>query len=295
MKTFLAGAAIAASAAAWAGAQEPLSFEEPGDVVQMMRKIWCSTEDGATKVFYWEGEAYSRRQGEADRKLFRVQGMNIRQCGAHEHETRGAGARTVSREILLYLDPETDEVLSTWDNPWTGETVEVLHVANDPVNGGFYPRDRAGEPTAWGGDVIGDHWSLSFTVPLFYPNPLAGDFQAEVGGTYHATEMFSFFGDVASLTDPAVDHVPAHINWVRISDWLPWMKMNGREGEIYFSTSGRKLDDYEQMSDLMKAEIAARYPDYAEAPPLDDERANMTSWKYYKGVAEGAIEAPSRD
>lgn len=295
--TLAAIAALGAVAAVptAAVAQDRLSFDDPDDIVQMMRKIWCSTEDGVTKVFYWEGEVYSRRMGERDKLLFNVQGMNIRQCGAHSDDARGDGAKTTSREILLYLDPETNEVLSTWENPWTGETVDVLHVANDPVNGGFYPVGRGGQPTTWMGRVMGDMWSSSFTVPLFYPNPLGGDFQTEVGGVYHATEMFSFFGDVDEITDPSTDSVDPHVNWVRISQWLPWMEMGGRDGALYFSTTGRKLDSFDQMSETMKAEIAAHYPEYAAAPPLDDERANMTSWKYYKGVKDGSIAAPTRE
>ncbi len=291
MKQLVYGVAAAAMLAGCATAQDRLSFDDPDDVVEMMRKIWCSTEDGVVKTFYWEGDVFARRQGEADKRIFSVQGMNIRQCGDHEHETRGAGAKTTSREILLYLDPDTKEVLGSWDNPWTGETVEVMHVANDPVNGGFYPIGRGG-PTTWMGNVIGDKWSSSFTVPLFYTNPLGGEYQTEVGGTYHATEMFSFFGDVDEITDPATDSVPAHVNWVRISGWLPWMNMGGREGSLYFSTHGRKLDSFDQLTETMKTQIATRYPEYNAPPPLSDERKNMTSWEYYKAVKEGEIPAP---
>ena len=61
--------------------------------------------------------------------------MNIRQCVAIEDPVRGVGYRMVSREIMLYLDPETNEVLRSFANPWTGADNEVIHVANDPVNG----------------------------------------------------------------------------------------------------------------------------------------------------------------
>lgn len=60
--------------------------------------------------------------------------MNIRQCATITDPKQGKGWRLVSREILLYLDPKTGEVVRSWKNPWTGETVPVLHVANDPVN-----------------------------------------------------------------------------------------------------------------------------------------------------------------
>jgi hypothetical protein len=35
---------------------------------------------------------------------------------------------------MVSLDPKTNEIVDRWQNPWTGETVEVIHVANDPVN-----------------------------------------------------------------------------------------------------------------------------------------------------------------
>ena len=44
----------------------------------------------------------------------------------------------------------------------------------------------------------------------------------------------------------------------------------------------------------MKEEIAAHYPDYAEPPPLDDARPNVTSWIYYRRVSEGVEQAPER-
>ena len=85
---------------------------------------------------------YSRVQGEADRLLFRVEGMNIRACTSIKDPERGDGFRMVSRELLFYQDPKTGEIMNQWTNPWTGETVEVLHVANDPVNWGSCPNSQ---------------------------------------------------------------------------------------------------------------------------------------------------------
>ena len=33
-----------------------------------------------------------------------------------------------------YLDPDTNERLTTWRNPLNNATVTVVHVSNDPVN-----------------------------------------------------------------------------------------------------------------------------------------------------------------
>ncbi|MDX1515746.1 MAG: DUF1838 family protein, partial [Woeseiaceae bacterium] len=178
-----------------------LDPDDPDDTLTINRKIGCSTIDGKPVTYWWHGQAYSRRQGERDRLLFLVEGMNVRACTGVSDAQKGAGYRLVSREILLYKDPETGEVLSTWDNPWTGETVDVLHVANDPVNFTQYTIGRDGNPATFGGTILGNRWWRTTTVPLWYPNPLGGEYQKEVGGTYHATEMFNFMGDVESLLD----------------------------------------------------------------------------------------------
>jgi hypothetical protein len=257
-------------------------LESPHAALKIMRKIHCSLEDGKIETFWWNGRAYSRVPGEKDRLLFQVEGMNTRRCVSLGSAAGGQNFKLVSREILLYKDPVTGEILHTWENPWTGETVNVIHVANDPVNGRFTETGRDGRPISLPLTVQGDQWWMTQTIPLFYNNPLGGDYQRYVGGMYQATEMFNYFGDVADLEDEDLDSIAARVGWARISDWLPWMEMRGRAGMIYFHTAGRKLGSYDEISDSMKAEIAENYPEYTLPPPLDDERPNVTSWIFFK-------------
>jgi len=258
----------------------------PGaDSVQAHRRIQCSLEDGKPVVFGWTGHAYSRVPGEPDRLLFTVDGMNIRQCGTVNDPDKGTGFRLVSKEILLYRDPVSGEVLDHWENPWTGETVRVLHVANDPVNQPVvFATGRKGRPFSLPFHVSGDQWWLTLTIPLFYHDPLGGQYQQYVGGQYHVTEMFNFMGDAADLNRDVGDMTNVRIGWVRISGWLPWMKMGDRAGEMYFHTAGRKLESYDQLPEVIRNEIATHYPGYDAPPPLDDQRTNETSWTYFKKV-----------
>ena len=290
MKTLFAALMACAAFGSAASAQQldPMKTE---DALKITRKIACSTVDGEAATYWWFGKAYSRRQGEKDRHLFNVEGMNIRSCVSSDD----GGFRLISRELLMYKDPATDEILKTWDNPWTGETVDVLHVANDPVNGKYSTKTRSGADYTWGGTISGDVWWQTATVPLYYPNPLASEYQAEVGPMYHATEMFNFFGTTESLLDPQTTSAAGvEVGWARMSDWLPWMKMSGREGIIYMHTAGKKLGSWDELPDAFKKDIRKYYPAYETHPPLDDDRPNMTSWKYYDAVAKGEEEAPKR-
>lgn len=292
--TFIAGSAMAIASCSAANSQNRLDLDTPEGANKAMRKVQCSLKDDEPVTYYWFGKAFSRRMGERDKVLFDVEGMNVRSCSSISDPKRGAGFHLVTREILLYKDAKTGEILKTWENPWTGEEVEVMHVANDPVNSKMYVTGRDGKPGKFAGDIIGDKWQMNFTIPLFYPNPLASEFQKEIGGTYHATEMFNFLGDVDDLTDMSKNTADVQIGWARMSDWLPWMNMQGRDGVIYMHTAGRKLESWDDMPKAFKDDIKTHYPEYVAPPPSGDPRKNMTSWEYYKQVREGKIELPKR-
>ncbi|MFO1455164.1 MAG: DUF1838 family protein [Steroidobacteraceae bacterium] len=247
------------------------------------RRIQCSSKDGEPTVYWFHGEGFSRVPGERDRKLFNVEGMNVRTCVTVKDEKRGTGWRLVSRELLFYTDPATGELLRTWNNPWTGATVNVLQTANDPVNQRpQFAYSADGKPAKWTGTTSGKTWWNTITVPLFYTNPLGGDYQKYVGGMYHATEMFNFFGNIDELLNEKNPNPAIEVGWVRIADWLPWMEMGDRAGMVYIHAAGRKLDRFDQLPAVMLKEIETSYQDYKSPPPVDDARENETSWTYFR-------------
>ena len=284
-------AAVTASALALAAPQalakgakpKPIDLNTAEGATLAARRIQCGSVDNTPTIYYFHGEAFARVPGERDRKLFDAEGYNIRQCVTVTDPVRGTGWRLVSRELLLYVDPATGELLKEWKNPWTGQTVKVLQTANDPVNQRpVFPLGADGKPATWPGTISGNTWWNTITVPLFYVNPLGGEYQKNVGGYYHATEMFNFFGNLDTLTDPRIPNPPIEVGWVRMADWLPWMEMSGRAGLIYFHAAGRKLDSADQLSPVLKKALETDYPEYRAPPAGDDSRENETSWTFFK-------------
>lgn len=278
----LAATLVALTFAASAQAAK-IDLNTPEGATAAARRIQCSMKDGEPTVYWFHGEAFSRVPGERDRKLFNVQGMNIRACQTVKDEKRGTGWRLVSRELLFYTDLKTGELLRTWTNPWTGATVNVVQTANDPVNQRpVFPYDAEGKPTEWRGTLSGRTWWNTITVPLFYLNPLSGDYQKYVGGMYHATEMFNFMGNLDELVNDKVANPSVEVGWVRLATWLPWMENGDRTGLVYIHAAGRKLDSFDQLPPVMLKAIETEYPEYRTPPPLDDARPNETSWTYFK-------------
>ena len=285
-KTLFLAAAFAVTATCASAAN--LDISKPEDALTAYRKVQCSTKDSVPAVYHWSGRAYSRVNGEPDRLLFRLEGMNVRQCVTVTDPVRGKGFKMVSRELMFYLDPKTGEVLKTWNNPWTGKSVDVMHVANDPVNmrGAMFPIDEKGEPFKLDVRVDAGRVFMPAEVPLFYRNPLAGDYQDYIGGQYHAMEIFDFIMDEKTLLDAKTTNARSSVAWVRLAQWLPWMKMGSRDGMLVFNATGQMISGIDALPAVIKTEIANNYPEYNAPPPVDDTRPNETSWTYFKKQVE---------
>lgn len=271
----LAGLALPARA-------QKLDLSSPDDNVKAFRKIQASLVDGKPVVFWFQGNVYSRVPGEVDRHLFTYQAMNIRAAHTVRDPEKGYGFRLVSREVLFYMDPKTREVLKTWKNPWTGQEVEVFHIANDPVNRAPMFAKGAQGPYTLGATFREGTGIYSAEVPLFYPSPLGGDYQPFVGGTYQAIELFNFFFPEAELLSPGDEVASATVSWCRVSQWLPWMEMGARVGQLIFNGAGRRVPGYDALPEVVRREIEAGYPEYKTPPSADDARPNETSWTYFK-------------
>ena len=294
-------AVLAASlllAAVPGAADDRLDPNKPEDAVKLAQKFTCSLTEGEQTQGWWQGSFYSRVEGEQDRELFKVIGVNVRQCKNYNDPARGPGFRSVSREIMLYLDPETREVLKTWENPWTGEVVDVVQVANDPVNmrKPFYAYNEDGEGYRFGGTVVNGRVFVTSAYPLFYNNPLGGDYQEYIGGTYHASEFFNDYAYEEDVFDPEVKNLQRMtLAWTRVADWLPWMKMGDRIGVMYTSTVGGRVKSIEDLPEPLLSELKNNYPLYMKPPPLDDDRPNRTSWMAVKDMVDAKKAAEDSD
>ncbi|MEM7281270.1 MAG: DUF1838 family protein [Pseudomonadota bacterium] len=257
------------------------------DAFLIRQKTTCgTTEQGKTRYGIWEGRAYSRVPGEKDQHLFNLLGINTRHCITVNDPVRGKGYRSVSREIMVYMDPESGEVIDTWQNPWSGETIDVIHVANDPVNMRAirYEKNEQGEvDQEFKARRYGDVIAASAEIPLFYKNPLGGEYQKYVGGTYHAMEIFNSFYNAKKLLNPRTKSIgQSHLGWTRVAKWLPWMEMGDRPGIMVFNANGFSAFDKGRIPEKLTDVLQSRYPKYLVPPPLDDDRPNETSWTVFK-------------
>lgn len=236
-------------------------------------KIRSSLDPARSTFLIWTGSIYSFVPGEKRQRLFKMVGMNVSRCLPVDENHW----EFTSRELTYYLDPESSEKLQTWKNPWTEEVLPVMHVANNPVQGNFKGQFPA--------QVNDETTTLGFDIFPSYPNPLTDPKYAEYcpKPNYQAAELFKFVVPTLELFDDDVQSVSKlWLSWDRIGPWLPWMKMGDRAGHLIYSATGNKVDGFEQLPQLLQAEINTRMPLYRQAPEAQLDTEDMTSWLYFE-------------
>lgn len=272
------------------GAQaRQLDLTKPDDVIRAEIRLTCAPDPAKPAMRWMSGQILGRRQGEPDIHLFDVQGLNTAACQTYADPKRGPGYRSVTREIMFYLDPATGKIIDTWKNPYTGQTVDVIHMFNDPVNmpEPKYAYGKDGKPATWDGQIVNGLAHTQRANHFFRDGIMSGDYQDYVGGKYSVLELRSILVPVADWLNTAKPlPVRGSSVWSRISPWLPFMKMAGREGQTALTSTWFAVKDMSEVPEPLRSTVLNKFPMYATAPPLDDARPSVNSWVGVKSAID---------
>ena len=270
----------------------------------------CSLDSSEDVFLSWNGTVYDVRPGQKAKKIFHVSGFNVARCfqvtapiPEFPAATEGVWFKS-SRELMVYLDPDTGDLVDTWTNPDTGESVPVMHVANSPAT---FPLGPVGSSI----DVLvgGATGTFEVNVPLAYPNPAFFNPATKPYANYRiytANEFFKWNVPVADLDNGTTEGGvrggtydntirDTTVAWTRQSPYLPWMNMNTEEsanGYLLLSATATKVGGYDDLFPVLKRVVEERAPIYKSAPscvlgnPAYGMRpgppwATVTSWSYF--------------
>jgi hypothetical protein len=257
------------------GEARELDLSDPADARLASHRIACgSQKPGHFEYGAWRGKVFGRVAWEEDRHLFDVVGVNTRRCPTIVDPERGTGYRLVSREFMLYLQPGTENILEVWENPYTGDEIEVEPVYNDPVNfGPQLPYGRDGTPYEFPGEAIGNFVVRNLQAKFYFPHPLGAGNEKEIGGYLQGMEIYThFIPRDELLTDAETPVQNSRLAWHRFSDWEDWMQMGDVPGYLIFSTYGWRVKRIEDLPQILQEAMAGDFKLFREPPPPDDMR-----------------------
>ena len=246
------------------------------------------------KYFWFKGYVSGVRPGKKIDDLCGAEGF-----GAIRLITRPDGSiQRLCREIIVYTDMRTGEVLEEWKNPYLNETVKVVHVDNDPFN--YVIEDFFPAPPSFGGlnkeappprvpfilpwYQHGNWLDMEIHIHLAYPSALQPDKwpRESAGPIAQVSEFFAHHVKAEDMQNPKLTTVDYTGTWNRTTPWLPWMLMGQMPGNASYNCFMGTTPDLERVLHRPVLDYAEKhYKKYFEAPLTDSGARSLSSLEYY--------------
>lgn len=233
------------------------------------------------KIGWYGGKVFGVREGEPLRELFGMEGFSV--CRLMRLED--GSWHKLLREVGFYRDLKTGRLMDTWENIYTGETVKVVPIANDPFN--FTISVNFPSPPSYGGlnegapppkipFVLpwvehGDTVLLTTDIHLYYPSALQPDKwpRESPGPMSRVSEMFRYIIPRASLADESLKSIEYHGTWSRVTPWLPWMLMDQAPGHVLYVCDMGAFDSFDNIPRDVLERAEKMDPKWLVAPRKD--------------------------
>ncbi len=295
------GIAAAGSLAACAAIPGPIADVQPSSPLEFDNPVWNrdkfarlqgNTVAEEQKWGWYGGRVFGIVPDQRDLHICNFEGFSV----ARLLPLGDGNYRKVLREVGFYLDKDTGEILETFENPYTGERVKVVPIANDPFNltiEAYYPA-----PPSYGGlnteapprrplllnwREFGDRVLLHTDINLYYPSSLQPEQwpRESPGKMTQVSEFFTYNISKADLMNPELTTIEHMGVWNRTTPWFPWLLMGQAAGHMLYvcDFAGRKTPEGIPQKILDAA--AAIDPKYLEAP-YEDYGPSLSSLENYK-------------
>jgi len=283
-----------------------LDYSNPVDNLYAFGKIWASYDEPIIGGFH--GLMYARIGDKRMVPVFGYTGTGVLLARMDENNDLWVK----SRETGYFTDLKTGDVLETWYNPFTENTVEVYHFYNDVLvgqigkeiprfffgkegdsptlmnEGTVFPDENGRYPFILPFQQYGDDLMLSWDYTHEYTNPVTpeGWPRSSTGKRITPSEHFTFNVSRRELEDRSLPTARFTAGFSRISQFWPFMEMGGTpyaDGSLFgrmFSHKG--LGGYDDVPPKVLAYIEKNAPDFLELPagwvPKNDR---VETWKAY--------------
>ena len=292
----LGGALAAAASAKPRRGRETYDFTKPADNLRAYMKMSGSLEDGAETMMAYEGLTFGVTSGTDLRPLYRMYGVApVRMWALPD-----GSFRLMAREIAVFADLATGEVLETWKNPYLDEReVEVWPLRSGPLNYVIAP-DKPMSVGGWkllNGDkraergffvpvsVEGGDFVINVDGQANRKNPLdpKGWPEQSSGPMLRYSEHNSWRMALDDLYNPDKPGPPVFGVWTTHKEWRPWMMMGQRPGHIFNHLTARKITTLDGVAPVLRRHAEKHFPEFLHAPETWTGEYK-TDWDYYKAA-----------
>lgn len=266
-------AALPLSAHGSPAVQQPSGWFDPAkpeDNLRGLVKVMGSL-DGTPNWMLGSGRIYALREGDLPVPLFGVVGARY-----VKFSPEGERYRMFVRDWGYYTDYETGERLTTYLNPYTGETNTPA-----PLLTRFFSWMMGPD----GQDIdgfTGSAWLIG--RPLLMPwriTPQQTDLTLELlvkyGNGYTGGEWVNMSVNTDQFMDESRDNADMRYAWTGYSPWGRWMNMGDRPGRTLWNSTGFKTTSINDLDPRARSVFDEFFPGSLENPETYEKTSGLTT------------------
>ncbi len=184
--------------------------------------------------------------------------------------------RTEQREAMYYLDKDSGELLASWNNPFTGETlvpvgyVSPLNVYFFDVTGSYarqLPPQRSGRKALDWRASDTDVWVSESRFNTFPAGVTEEEFpRAYSGPERKSVDILTYRTTQAEFRDTSRKGILAQVQMLSDTPWPLWMMMARRPGHVLWNGFGRKYASFDTLPRLVREQTEQAYPKFIGDP-----------------------------
>jgi hypothetical protein len=190
-------------------------------------------------------------------------------------------------EAGVYCKFDTHEVLETWQNPVTGETLEPWHFIGRPLSVEIGPDavitgpGATLKPQTMAIETVGDTVIMPTMSGFSYPNPFSpAEFpQDSSGPTMYWDSHYVYFAPLKDVANPEVLRSPAAIQFQNLVSFQPWVGMGTRPGRTWGRALGAKLRSLDEIPTAARKGLEQKTPMLFDLASWPKERSDEAEYK----------------
>lgn len=206
-------------------------------------------------------------------------------------------------EVAYYSKFDTAEPLEEWENPLTGEVIEVPHFVLGPVYRSYAP-DMSQSSASFASDplnitMIGDRVYIPTLSKFAFPNSLSPEEWGPYsnGPTTFWDSMLVYSADVQDVFDETKTHVPAEMHMQNLVSWAPYFKLGQTPGRTMVRAYGQHISGYDALPADIRKNLEKYTPEIFDIKAWTDVRMDSIEYAQtlFQKRADGTLDIDQED
>ena len=206
-------------------------------------------------------------------------------------------------EVAYYSEFDTDDAISEWTNPLTGEVIELPHFVLGPVPR-FYSPGMSKDPASFAPDplnitMIGDRVYIPTLTRFRFPGTMTVEEWGRYGGGEESfwDSMLVYSADIDDVLDETKSHVPAEIHMQNLVSWAPYLKLGDTPGRTMVRAFGQHISGYDALPAKTRANLEKFTPEIFDLDSWEATRIDGVEYmqELVKKRVEGTLDIDQPD